>query len=241
MVMKAPSGLCCRPVLVCSGPVYILVMDIPLKRIAIPLLSSVLTALSFQATAEYDTLFLDLAQGEAITHARIGIGETPRGEEGEKVTSMFYLGYFNSEDIVKVEGVNVGEQETEILTLGAGGFGYLEDHASNGGAEFDFELSKTTVDAFDYDRTGIGFRTQLFIPVVAGLQTNIGFNIRPFFLSPDWDDQAQLEYGYQAGLEYAFTWDIALYSHYRNVGFYDKDDNKYTLAEDMIFGLRARF
>lgn len=216
-------------------------MDIPLKRLAIPFISSIFGLFSSISHGEYDTLFLDVAQGEAITNARIGIGETPRGEEGEKVTSMFYLGYYKSEDIVKVEDSNEGELETEILTIGAGGFGYLEDPNKNGGAEFDFEFSKTTVDAFDYDRTGIGFRTQLFIPMVAGLQTNIGFNIRPFFLSPDWDDQAQLEYEYQAGFEYAFNWDIALYSHYRTVGLYDKNDDKVTLAEDLIFGLRARF
>jgi len=241
--MKGPSGLCCKPVLVCSGPVYILVMDIPLKRIATSLLSTVLTAVSFQASADYDTLFLDLAQGDAITNARIGIGETPRGEEGEKVTSMFYLGYYQSDDLVKFEDSNIptSSHEVEIMTLGAGGFGYLENPNKNGGAEFDFELSKTTVDSLDYDRTGIGFRTQLFIPMVAGFQTNIGFNLRPFFLSPDWDDQAQLEYEYQAGFEYAFNWDIALYSHYRTVGLYDNDDNKVTLAEDLIFGLRARF
>ena len=68
-------------------------MDIPLKRLAIPLISSVFGLFSTVSNAAYDTLFLDVAQGEAITNARIGIGETPRGEEGEKVTSMFYLGY----------------------------------------------------------------------------------------------------------------------------------------------------
>ena len=216
-------------------------MDIPLKRLAIPLISSVFGLFSTVSNAAYDTLFLDVAQGEAITNARIGIGETPRGEEGEKVTSMFYLGYYKSDDIVKVENDNLGEQETTIFSIGAGGFGYLEHPDKNGGAEFDFELSNTKVDSMDYDRTGIGFRTQLFIPMVAGLQTNIGFNIRPFFLSPDWDDQAQLEYEYQAGFEYAFNWDIALYSHYRTVGLYNNDDDKVTLAEDLIFGLRARF
>lgn len=216
-------------------------MDIPLKQFTIPFVSSALVLFSISSFAAYDTLFLDLAQGEAVTHARIGIGETPRGEEGEKVTSMFYLGYYQSEDIVNREGQNLGEQEVETLTLGAGGFGYLENPSKNGGAEFDFELSTTKIESLNYDRTGIGFRTQLFIPVVAGLQTNIGFNIRPFFLSPDWDDQAQLEYEYQAGFEYAFNWDIALYSHYRNHGFYGNDDNKFTLAEDVVFGLRARF
>jgi len=216
-------------------------MDIPLKRFAISLVSSAFVLFSTTTNAAYDTLFLDLAQGETVSHARIGIGETPRGEDGEKVTSMFYLGYYQSEDPVKVEGDNIGVQEVETLTLGAGGFGYLEDHTRHGGAEFDFELVNTKVDALDYDRTGLGFRTQLFVPMVAGLQTNLGFNVRPFFLSSDWDDQAQLEYTYQAGLEYAFNWDIALYSHYRNHGFYDNDDNKIILAEDVIFGLRARF
>jgi len=193
------------------------------------------------AHAQYDTLFIDLAQGEDSTAARLGIGETPKGEQGEKVTSMFYLSYFESDDIARFEGNNVGRQKVEIMALGAGGFGYVENPNEQGGAEFDFELSNTKLDGTDYDRTAIGFRAQLFVPVVAGLQANIGFNARPFFLASDWDDQAQLEYEYQAGIEYAFNWDIALYAHYRNLGLYDENDDKLSLAEDVLFGVRARF
>ena len=194
------------------------------------------------AHAQYDTLFLDLAQGDEMTQLRLGMGETPPGSEGERVTSMFYLSYFESDDSVKVNKDNRGEQKVEILALGAGGFGYLADPTLNGGAEFDFELSQTRIDGLDdYKRTGIGFRTQLFIPIAAGLQSNIGFNIRPFFLSSDWDDQAQIEYEYQAGLEYAFTWDVALYAHYRYVALIAKNDDDVKLAEGSILGLRARF
>ena len=53
---------------------------------------------SAASAAEYDTLFMDLASGDVMQHYRIGYGETPAGEEGEKVTSMFYAGYFSSED-----------------------------------------------------------------------------------------------------------------------------------------------
>ncbi len=193
------------------------------------------------AQAQYDTLFLDLAQGDEMTHLRLGIGETPGGGEGEKVTSMFFLSYFKSDDVIKVNSTNSGEQETEILAIGAGGFGYLKDPSKNGGAEFDFELSQTKIDFSDYKRTGIGFRTQLFVPIAAGLQSNIGFNIRPFFLSPDWDDDSKLEYEYQAGLEYAFSWDVAVYAHYRYVALIDKNDDDVKLAEGTLLGLRARF
>ncbi len=217
-------------------------MNSLLLRLSIPIFMSTLMLCTASAHAEYDTLFLDLAQGDEMTQLRIGVGETPPGSEGEKVTSMFYLSYFNSEDTVKVMGVNQEEQEVEILALGAGGFGYLKDPSLNGGAEFDFELSQTRIDSLDnYKRTGIGFRTQLFIPVVAGLQSNIGFNIRPFFLSSDWDDQAQLEYEYQLGVEYAFSWDVAIYAHYRYVAVIDKNDDEIKLAEGSMLGLRARF
>jgi len=190
--------------------------------------------------ADYDTFFIDASQGESISHARLGLGETNPGENGEKLTSMFYLSYFQSEDIFKQDGVNLGSQQVEIIALGTGGFGYLENPYKNGGAEFDFELSKTTSDIIDYDRTAIGFKTQLFIPVVAGFQTNIGFNLRPFFLSTDWDDQADLEVEYQAGIEYAFNWDVALYSHYRKLDIHAADSTA-TLTEDVVFGFRARF
>ncbi len=217
-------------------------MNSLLLRLSIPIFMSTLMLCTATAHAEYDTLFLDLAQGDEMMQLRIGVGETPPGSEGEKVTSMFYLSYFNSEDTVKVMGINQGEQDVEILALGAGGFGYLKDPSLNGGAEFDFELSQTRIDSLDnYKRTGIGFRTQLFIPVVAGLQSNIGFNIRPFFLSSDWDDQAQLEYEYQLGVEYAFSWDVAIYAHYRYVAVIDKNDDEIKLAEGSMFGLRARF
>lgn len=197
-------------------------------------------ASSAVVTADYDTVFLDLAQGDAISQVRLGLGETPSGKEGEKVTSMFYFGYFQSDDTVKVDGVNLGTEKVEIITLGAGGFGYLDNPHKNGGAEFDFELSNTKFDVSDYDRTAIGFKTQLFIPVAAGLQANLGFNLRPFFLSTDWDDQADLEVAYQAGLEYAFNWDVALYSHYRKLDIHTEDATT-TFAEDVVFGLRARF
>lgn len=205
------------------------------------LAGTVLCALfSSAALSDYNTVFIDASQGDSITNVRLGMGETPSGAEGEKVTSMFYLGYFSSDDLIKVDGVNQGSDTVEILTLGAGGFGYLNEPHKNGGAEFDFELSNTKFDQVDYDRTAIGFKTQLFIPVAAGLQANIGFNLRPFFLSTDWDDQADLEVEYQAGIEYAFNWDIALYSHYRKVDIHTEDVTT-SFAEDVVFGFRARF
>jgi hypothetical protein len=205
------------------------------------LAGTVLCALfSSAALSDYNTVFIDASQGDSITNVRLGMGETPSGAEGEKVTSMFYLGYFSSDDLIKVDGVNQGSDTVEILTLGAGGFGYLNEPHKNGGAEFDFELSNTKFDQADYDRTAIGFKTQLFIPVAAGLQANIGFNLRPFFLSTDWDDQADLEVEYQAGIEYAFNWDIALYSHYRKVDIHTEDVTT-SFAEDVVFGFRARF
>lgn len=217
-------------------------MNSILAKLSAPFIFGVLSLSAASANAEYDTLFIDAAQGDEMTHVRLGIGETPAGEEGEKVTSMFYLSYFNSEDNMKQGSNPLGEGETEILALGAGGFGYLSDPNQNGGAEFDFELSQTKIDALnDYKRTGIGFRTQLFVPVVAGLQTNIGFNLRPYFLSPDWDDDSKLEFEYQGGLEYAFNWDVAVYAHYRYVALINSDDKEVKLAEGTIFGLRARF
>ena len=197
---------------------------------------------SAASAAEYDTLFMDLASGDVMQHYRIGYGETPAGEEGEKVTSMFYAGYFSSEDEISRGSARFGDEEkVEIVTIGAGGFGYLQDPQKYGGAEFDFELSQTTIDALDYDRIGLGFRTQLFIPVVAGLQGNIGFNVRPFFFASDWKEQAQLEYDYQLGLEYVFSWDIAVYGHYRYLSVVDDEDEEIQLAEGSLFGIRARF
>ncbi|EAT13969.1 hypothetical protein HF888_11035 [Bermanella marisrubri] len=193
------------------------------------------------AQANYDTLFIDAASGEAIEHYRLGYGETSRGEVGDVVTSMLYVGYYRSDDIAKIEDTNIGETEVEVLSIGSGGFGYIEGHHQNGGAEFDFELSQTRVEALDYDRTAIGFRTQVFLPVVAGLQLNLGFNLRPFFLASDWDDQAELEYEYQGGLEYAFNLDAAIYTHYRTMKVIDEDENDVTLAEDVVLGLRFRF
>jgi hypothetical protein len=199
-------------------------------------------ALSSITLADYDTFFVDVSQGDAISHVRLGMGETPSAANGEKVTSMVYLSYFQSDDIVKADSINLGAQKVEIIALGAGGFGYLESPNSNGGAEFDFELSNTKFkdSESDYDRTGLGFKTQLFIPLAAGLQSNIGFNLRPFFLAADWDEQADLEVEYQAGLEYAFNWDIALYSHYRKLEVHTEDET-ISFAEDVVIGLRARF
>lgn len=206
-----------------------------------PVISVSALSWSWAAHAEYNTLFMDLAAGEDMSHYRLGIGDTQKGVEGDKVTSMIYLGYFESDDTAKLEKTNLGKQEFEIITLGAGGFGYLANPDDHGGAEFDFEISQTTNEALDYERTSVGMRAQLFLPVVSGLQANLGVNLRPFFLSGDWDDTAKLEYEYQAGLEFAFNWDIALYAHYRFVGAYLKNDDKLSMAEGTMFGLRARF
>lgn len=206
-----------------------------------PVISVSALSWSWAAHAEYNTLFMDLAAGEDMSHYRLGIGDTQKGVEGDKVTSMIYLGYFESDDTAKLEKTNLGKQEFEIITLGAGGFGYLANPDDHGGAEFDFEISQTTNEALDYERTSVGMRAQLFLPVVSGLQANLGANLRPFFLSGDWDDTAKLEYEYQAGLEFAFNWDIALYAHYRFVGAYLKNDDKLSMAEGTMFGLRARF
>lgn len=197
-------------------------------------------SLSISSHADYDTLFIDASQGEAITHVRLGLGETSSGTDGEKLTSMMYLNYFQSDDIVKIDNTNLGSQKVEIIAIGTGGFGYLENPHKNGGAEFDFELSNTKFDQGEYDRTAIGFKTQIFVPIAAGLQANLGFNLRPFFLSSDWDEQADLEVEYQAGFEYAFNWDMAVYSHYRKLDIH-LDDVTTSFAEDVVFGLRARF
>ena len=201
------------------------------------------TALSFSVCsyADYDTLFMDLAQGDELGHYRLGIGETQKGKEGDQVTSMVYLSYLASDDMSKLEGANLGTQEFEVIALGAGGFGYLPDPEKQGGAEFDFEISQTTNDALDYERTAIGMRAQIFLPVVAGFQVNVGANFRPFFLSSDWDDTAKLEFEYQGGLEYAFNWDVAVYAQYRFLGAYLNNDYKLSMAEGTMFGLRARF
>ncbi|MGR6873188.1 hypothetical protein ACU6U9_12965 [Pseudomonas sp. HK3] len=210
-------------------------------RLATPFLLSSAMTFSFAAHAQYNTLFMDLAAGKDMSHYRLGIGDTQKGVEGDRVTSMLYLGYFQSDDRAKREKQSLGKQEFEIITLGAGGFGYLANPTEHGGAEFDFEISQTTSNALDYDRTAAGMRAQVFLPVVSGLQANIGVNLRPFFLSGDWDDTAKLEYEYQAGLEIAFNWDIAVYAHYRFLGAYLENDDKLTMAEDVLFGLRARF
>lgn len=210
-------------------------------RYSTSLLVSIALSFSLSAQADYDTLFMDLAQGDELGHYRLGIGETQKGKEGDQVTSMVYLSYFASEDRAKLENTNIGTQEFEIIALGAGGFGYLPDPETQGGAEFDFELSKTTNDELDYERTAIGMRAQIFLPLVAGLQVNVGANFRPFFLSSDWDDSAKLEFEYQGGLEYAFNWDVAVYAQYRYLGAYINDDDKLTMAEGTMFGLRARF
>ncbi|GAA6135791.1 hypothetical protein NBRC116188_25810 [Oceaniserpentilla sp. 4NH20-0058] len=212
-----------------------------LSRIVTPLLVSPLLILSAAVQAEYETVFLDLAASSEMSHFRLGLGDTSRGIDGDKVTSMFYLGYYQSDDVTKFENQNLGNQKTEIITLGVGGFGYLENHEEEGGAEFDFELSKSTSEALDYDRTAFGMRAQIFLPMAAGLQANIGVNLRPFFLSQDWDETANLEYEYQAGIEYAFNWDMAIYAHYRYLGAYLKNDDKINMAEGTLFGLRARF
>jgi opacity protein-like surface antigen len=210
-------------------------------RLATPFLVSSALSFSLAAQAQYNTLFMDLAAGEDMSHYRLGIGDTQKGIEGDRVTSMLYLGYFQSDDMAKLEKTNLGTQEFEIITIGAGGFGYLANPTEHGGAEFDFEVSQTTSDEYDYERTAAGMRAQLFLPVVSGLQANVGVNLRPFFLSGDWDDTAKLEYEYQAGLEMAFNWDIAVYAHYRFLGAYLKNDDKLSMAEGVMFGLRARF
>ena len=145
--------------------------------------------------------------------------------------------------MAKLEKTNLDTQEFEIITIGAGGFGYLANPTEHGGAEFDFEVSQTkaTSGQYDYERTAAGMRAQLFLPVISGLQANVGVNLRPFFLSGDWDDTAKLEYEYQAGLEMAFNWDIAVYAHYRFLGAYLKNDDKLSMAEGVMLGLRARF
>jgi len=216
---------------------------IMINSIYFRIISGVLcTVLSSVVLAEYDTSFIEASQGDAISQARLGIGETPSAANGEKVTSMLYLSYLQSDDIIKADNVNLGNQKVKILAIGAGGFGYLDDPMKNGGAEFGFELVNTQFDdgGIVYDKSGLGFKTQLFIPLTGGFQSNIGFNLRPFFLSADWDEQSDLEVEYQAGFEYAFNWDVAFYSHYRKLEIHTEDQT-ISFAEDAVIGLRARF
>lgn len=181
---------------------------------------------------------LEAAGTGNITTLRAGVGSH---KHTDYLQTAQYIRVYQSDDEIAQGSDHFGEHKAQVAGIGVAGFGYLADNPEKGGAEFAFELTHSQIDDLDYDRTGFGIRLALWLPVYAGVQVNLGAILRPYFLSTDWRDDADFEYEYTIGLEYAFNKMISVYAHQHQFALVDNDEKVTQVAEGLLGGVRIKF
>lgn len=188
--------------------------------------------------AEVDGGLVEVAATPVITYVRAGVGSH---KQSDYLQTAQYIRVYQSDDEIAQGSDHFGEHKAQVAGIGVAGFGYLADNPQTGGAEFAFELTHSQIDDLDYDRTGFGIRMALWIPIYAGVQANLSATVRPYFLSTDWRDDADFEYEYTIGLEYAFNKMLAVYAHQHQFALVDKDEKVTQVAEGLLGGVRIKF
>jgi hypothetical protein len=199
---------------------------------------SALLCITASAHAGVDGGLLEAAATPNITYVRAGVGSH---KNTDYLQSAQYIRIYQSDDEIAQGANHFGEHKAQVAGLGVAGFGYLADEPNKGGAEFAFELTHSQIEDLDYDRTGFGIRMALWLPIYAGVQANLSATLRPYFLSTDWRDDADFEYEYTIGLEYAFNKMISVYAHQHQFALVDNDEKVTQVAEGLLGGVRIKF
>ncbi|MCP5335935.1 MAG: hypothetical protein H7A08_09655 [Oceanospirillaceae bacterium] len=198
----------------------------------------IMCVLAASARADIDGGLVEVAATPDITYVRAGVGSH---KQSDYLQTAQYIRVYQSDDEIARGSDHFGEHKALVAGIGVAGFGYLADNPEKGGAEFAFELTHSQIDDLDYDRTGFGIRLALWLPIYAGLQANLGATVRPYFLSTDWHDDADLEYEYTIGIEYAVHKMISVYAHQHQFALVDNDKKVTQVAEGALAGVRIKF
>ncbi|SBT18446.1 hypothetical protein MGA5115_02577 [Marinomonas gallaica] len=127
--------------------------------------------------------------------------------------------------------------ETDIKTLGFRGFSVEGVGEEARGADITMGLSKTV--SGDYKRTGFSARGLLHMPLFVNTTWFVGGDVRPTFLSFDWDNDALTELALQIGVDTRLAKNIGLYAKYYHESLILDDFEEHRLGSGFVAGINV--
>lgn len=169
------------------------------------------------------TLLFEASVGADYSQFGVGLGIKP-----ENNRSGFGGLYYEEIELDQGQGA-------DIQSLGFRGFSVEGVDDESRGADIIMGLSKTRFGR--YERTGFSARALIYMPLMTNTTWFIGGDIRPTFLSFDWDNDEITELGLQIGIDARLSKNIGLYGKYFHESIISDDFKEQRLGNGLVAGI----
>ncbi|MAF16729.1 MAG: hypothetical protein CMG93_12195 [Marinomonas sp.] len=168
------------------------------------------------------TLLLEGSVGSEYSQFGVGLGIKPENNR-PGFGGLYY------EQVDLDHGVG-----TRIQLLGFRGFSVEGNGEDPRGADITLGLSRT--EHGDYKRTGLSGKAALFVPLTQKLTWTVGGDIRPTFLSFDWNNDVLTEFAVKAGLDWRLMDNLGVFGHYYHEGILSDSFDEERLGNGVVAG-----
>lgn len=169
------------------------------------------------------TLLLEGSAGVDYTQFGVGIGIKPENNR-PGFGGLYY------EQVELDHGVG-----TDIKLIGFRGFSVEGTSEDPRGADITMGVSQTV--SGDYKRTGLSGKATLFMPLAEHMTWFVGGDLRPTFLSVDWENDVLTELALKVGVDWRVTKNIGLYGHYYHDSIISDDFEEERLGSGFVAGM----
>ncbi|CUB02644.1 hypothetical protein [Marinomonas fungiae] len=169
------------------------------------------------------TLLLEGSSGTDYSQFGVGIGIKPENNR-PGFGGLYY------EQVELEHGIGA-----DIKLLGFRGFSVEGSSDDPRGADITMGLSQT--ESGDYKRTGLSAKATIFMPVMKDITWYIGGDIRPTFLSVDWDNDVLTELGLKVGIDWRVVKNIGVFGHYYHESIVSDDFDERRLGNGVVAGV----
>lgn len=188
-------------------------------------LSSTPIAVAATETVENEvgTVLLEASAGQDLSQFGIGLGIKPENNR-PGFGGLYY------EQIELDHGI-----DTDIKLIGFRGFSVEGTSEEPRGADITMGLSQTK--RGDYKRTGLSGKATLFMPVTQSMTWFVGGDIRPTFLSIDWENNVLAELGLKVGMDMRLMKNVGVFAQYYHESILSDNLDEERLGNGFIAGL----
>lgn len=190
--------------------------------LGLSLCASMVSAATSTVENNVGTLLLESSVGSDYTQYGIGIGIKPENNR-PGFGGLYY------EQIELEHGLG-----TDIKTLGFRGFSIEGSSDDPRGADITMGISQTRHGA--YKRTGLSGKATIFMPLSSAFTWYVGGDIRPTFLSVDWDSEVFTELGMKLGIDWRVMRNFGVYGHYYHESIITDDFDEERLGNGFVAG-----
>lgn len=191
--------------------------------LGLTLCASMATAATNTVENNVGTLLLEASAGADYSQFGVGIGIKPENNR-PGFGGLYY------EQVELDHGVGA-----DIKLIGFRGFSVEGSSADPRGADITMGVSRT--ESGDYKRTGLSGKATLFMPLVQGVTWFVGGDLRPTFLSVDWDNDVLTELALKVGVDWRVMKNIGFYGHYFHDSIISDDFEEERLGNGFVAGV----